>query len=63
MRTEHEVVRLKNAVSGVPAGTIGTVMMASPGNQSTSLVEFPDPNGKEILLIAVHEDDLESTGG
>jgi hypothetical protein len=27
------------------------------------LIEFPDPAGKEILLIEVHEDDLESTIG
>jgi hypothetical protein len=62
MRTEHEVVRLKRAVSGIPAGTVGTVMIVMPENP-TMLIEFPDPAGEEILLIEVHEDDLESMSG
>jgi len=60
MRSEHEVVRLKNTVSGVPAGTVGTVMMVLPENPSVNLIEFPDPEGKEIVLLQVSEDDLES---
>jgi hypothetical protein len=62
MRTELEVVRLKKDVSGIPAGAVGTVMIVQPENPKM-LIEFPDPAGKEILLIEVHEDDLESTIG
>jgi hypothetical protein len=59
MRSEHEAVRLKREVSGVPKGTLGTVVMVSPTFPSQSLVEFPDPKGKEILLVTVDETDLE----
>ena len=61
MRTEHEVIRLRRAVSGIPAGGIGTIMMISPEDPSEYLIEFPDPEGKSILLVQVHESDLEST--
>ena len=60
MHKEHDVVRLKCDVSGVPAGTVGAVMMILPEDPSINLVEFPDPQGREILLISVHENDLES---
>ena len=63
MRKEHDVVRLIRDVSVVPAGTVGTIMMILPEDPSVSLVEFPDPEGKEIRLITVHENDLEDTPG
>jgi hypothetical protein len=59
MRSEHDPVRLKNAVSGVPAGTVGAVMMVLPEDPAKVLIEFPDPTGKEFLWITVHEKDLE----
>jgi hypothetical protein len=33
-------------------------MMVSPRVPGMNLVEFPDPEEKEILLVSVHDDDL-----
>ncbi|WP_263355301.1 hypothetical protein [Acidicapsa acidisoli] len=59
MRQVHEVVRLSRSVGGVPKGTSGTIMMTMPDETSCCLVEFPDPEGKEIILVSIREDDLE----
>jgi hypothetical protein len=59
MREELEIVRLRREVSGVPKGTLGTIVMASPELPSKYLVYFPDPCGQEILLVDVDESDLE----
>ncbi len=59
MRKEFDVVRLKREVSGIPKGTLGTVVMVSLQLPSKCLVDFPDPEGKELLVIDVDESDLE----
>jgi hypothetical protein len=60
LHIEHEVVRLKRDVSGVPAGTVGTVVVIAPELPDMNLVEFPDQKGEEIRLVSVHDDDLDS---
>lgn len=60
MRREYQLVRLSREVSGIPKGTMGTVVMVSPEFPSKSLVDFPDPEGKEIRVISVDESDLEA---
>jgi hypothetical protein len=59
MRREYELVRLRREVSGIPKGTMGTVVMVSAEFPSKSLVDFPDPEGKEIRVVSVEDSDLE----
>jgi hypothetical protein len=59
VRKEFEIVRLKRDVSGIPKGTLGTVVMVSSEFPSKCLVDFPDREEKELLVIDVDENDLE----
>lgn len=59
MRREYELVRLRRDVSGIPKGTLGTVVMVSAEFPSSNLVDFLDPEGKELRVISVDDTDLE----
>jgi hypothetical protein len=63
MRKEHDVVRLKREVSGVPMGSLVCVMMTSPLNPESYLVEYTGLDGLDSQLISVIEDDVESYTG
>jgi hypothetical protein len=60
MRSELDVVRLRHARGGLPAGAIGAIMVVSPTNPSAYLVEFCGPDVTDSVLIDLLEEDLEA---
>jgi hypothetical protein len=61
MRKEYEVVRLRRSLSGIPAGTRGTVLVVSEDPKASMTVEFQFSQPEDSQIIDVHEDDLEPT--
>ena len=54
--TEHDVVELRSAADGWPAGTRGTVVSE---RGTSKLIEVSDDQGQMLALIDAAEDDLE----
>ena len=59
MFSEYEVVKLKRHLSGLKAGAIGTIVMAYDSVPPGYEVEFTDADGVTLMLLTLHDDDLE----
>jgi hypothetical protein len=57
---EYQMVRLKRPMGGLPAGTLGTIVMAYPGVPTDYEVEFCDPEGVTLALLTLHDEDLDA---
>ena len=57
MLKEHDVV--KHRVSGVDAGSAGTIVICFPENSKKYLVEFPEADGFRSQLLTLDDDDVE----
>ena len=58
MFDEYQVVRLKHSVEGVPAGTLGAVVMVYPGQPPGYEGEFCDGEGVTLALLTLRDKDL-----
>ena len=56
---EKALVRLRRAVSGIPAGSIGTVVTVFDDSNAFMMVEFQFAQPEDSRVIDVYEDDLE----
>jgi hypothetical protein len=58
---EHDSVRLKRQVKGIPQGTLGVIVLIVPEISGEVMVEFPGWNEGEgeFPAIEVNIDDLE----
>ena len=58
MFDEYQVVRLKHSVQGIPAGTLGAVVMVYPGQPPGYEVEFCNGDGVTLAVITLHDEEL-----